>query len=227
MSQDSVVRRTLDIGVEPDIIESIKPRHRMFADEWLTGAATGKQFNAVAAYEHAGYQGGGTNPSANANKLLRHAPVARYVAARLKESTLTAEEITYHLTQLARFRMGDVLELDNRQQVTINPLKVIEFKRYVKSFGYDSNGNPKIEFHNPVDAIDKLMRILGMTKEGLELTGPGGGPVTMQIQFVGPDGVVVSPDAQPQRGAEEAAIPDAMDAEFALMEASMDASEEE
>jgi hypothetical protein len=46
----------------------------------------------------------------------------------------------------------------------------------------------KMDFHDPVDALKQITRILGMNKDGLEVTGAGGGPVVTQVQFINPDG---------------------------------------
>lgn len=164
-------------------------RMKVFADEWLTGANTGKRFNGMAAYEFAGYTLSIANPSANASKLLRHPEVQEYIKKRLEEYAMGAQEVLLRFTDVARFDVGDVvMQNPQSQRLQINPKAVIENKRYIKSFGLDSNGEYKIEFHDPMQALRDIMRILGMAKDGIELTGPGGGAAVLQVQFVDANG---------------------------------------
>lgn len=169
----------------------ILPRHRVFADEWLTGEHTGKRFNGRAAYEHAGYAFNEANPHSNPSKLLRHPKVQKYIASRLQEYTMDAQEVLIRLTEIARGNYGDILKKDPQtQRLKIDHDKVKELKHLVKSYGFDSNGNEKIEFHDPMRAIENIAKVLDMFKTQLEITGPGGGPIThrYEVQFVAPDG---------------------------------------
>ncbi|MGW8323380.1 MAG: terminase small subunit, partial [Thermodesulfobacteriota bacterium] len=147
-------------------------RMRVFADEWLTGAHTGKRFNGTAAYEYAGYTLSEVNPSANASKLLRHPEVQAYIKAQLTEHAMNAAEVLLRFTDVARFEVGDVVTKDPAsQRLKIDPDAVIENKRFVKSFGLDSNGEYKIEFQDPIAALRDISRILGMVKDGLDING--------------------------------------------------------
>lgn len=172
-------------------------RMKLFADEWLTGAHTGKQFNGKAAYAHAGYAVPPQNPSANASKLLRHPDVQEYVRKRLDEHAMSTTEVLLRFTAIARSEVGDVVTLrvlpNGQEDLAIDPKAVIANKQFIKQFGYDSNGNPKIEFHDALAALRDIARVRGMLKDGLELSGPGGAPMTLTVQFVNPDGTVFNP----------------------------------
>jgi len=157
---------------------------QLFADEWLTGAHTGKRFNGVKAYEYAGYKLDVVNPSANPSKLLRHPDVAEYIRKRMDEYAMSAEEVLLRFTAIARSEVGDVVKIGPNGHLMIDPEAVLENKEFIKSFGFDSNGNPKVEFHDALAALRDIARIKGQFKDGLELSGAGGAPVTMQVVFV-------------------------------------------
>jgi len=164
------------------------PRMKIFADEWLTGTGTGKRFNATAAYEYAGYQLPPSNPGANASKMLRHPEVNAYIKKQLDEHAMGATEVLLRFSDVARFDVGDVVRQNpNSQRLEIDPTKVLEYKRFVKSFGLDSNGEYKIEFHDPMAALRDITRILGMVKDGLDIH-TGGGAATLTVNFVDADG---------------------------------------
>lgn len=166
----------------------LRQKHKLFADEWLTGVNTGKPFNGRAAYEFAGYVITESNPSANASKLLRHPQVKAYIDECLQEHSMDATEIMLRFTDIARSAIGDILVLDPHGNVTVDEEALIKNKHFVKSFGYDSNGNPKIEFHDPVAALRDLARVHSMFHDSLEVGGPGGVPLSVRVEFIMPDG---------------------------------------
>jgi hypothetical protein len=166
---------------------------QLFADEYLTGSATGKQFNAKAAAIHAGY----SEHSAHqiGPKLLKHPGVSQYLKQYFAEHTMSAQEVLHRFTNIARNNAGDILELSPAGHLTINHNQVILQKQFIKSFTYDSNGNPKIEFHDAHAALRDIAKVLGMLTDNVTLSAPGGGPVpvTMTVQFIRPDGSVTTP----------------------------------
>lgn len=166
----------------------LRQRHKLFADEWLSGEQTGKPFNGRAAYEFAGYTISDSNPSGNASKLLRHPEVKAYIDDRLQEHSMDATEIMLRFSNIARSNIGDILVMAPNGNVTVDEEALLENKHFIKSFGYDSNGNPKIEFHDPVAALRDLARVHSMFHDSVELGGPGGVPLSMDVNFVMPDG---------------------------------------
>jgi hypothetical protein len=172
------------------------PRMQIFADEYLSGEKSGKKFNAAAAARTAEY------PVQYASRLLRHPEVKKYIVKRMEEYAMSSQEVIMRYTDLARAEIGDVVKLDpSGTRLVIDPQAVIANKRFIKQFGYDANGHPKVEFHDSVAALTNIARILGQFKDGLEVSGPGGGgvPVTMTVQFVNPDGSTANP--QPNKPA--------------------------
>jgi len=168
---------------------------QLFADEWLTGEHTGKRFHIANAYKHAGYTVSEVNPSANGSKLLRHPEVQEYIQKRMDEHAMSATEVLLRFTEIARSEVGDVVTLDpTGSHLKIDPEAVIENKQFISEFGFDSNGHPKIKFHDALAALRDIARVRGMMKDGLEISGPGGGAVTMKVVFVDPDGSDGRPD---------------------------------
>lgn len=166
----------------------LTPRQRKFADEWLTGQGTGKKFNGKAAWEYAGYVLDKQNPYSNPSKALRHPKISAYIKRRLEENTMSAEEIMMRLTELARADYSKIIKIDPvTQTLRLNPEGVVANAQHLKGFGTDANGNPKVDLQDPMAAIRDLIRVLGMAKEGLEIGGMGGGPVRMELVFVGPN----------------------------------------
>ncbi len=166
----------------------IHPRMKLFADEWLSGAETGKRFNGTAAYAFAGYSVPPSNAGTNASKLLRHPEVAAYIAGQMEEHSMQATEIMLRFTDIARAQVGECVVLDENDQLQLDHKKVVELSHLIKSYGVDSNGHPKIEFHDSVDALKQLTRIQGMFKDSMELGGHGGGNMRLVVEFVDPDG---------------------------------------
>ena len=105
---------------------------------------------------------------------------------------MRSTEIVARLTQIATGEVGSILEIqtdiEGNQRLTIDPEKVMEMKHLISKFGYDSNGLPKIEFHDAHTALRDLGRVRHLFGDSNELSGPGGGPipVTMTLNFVRP-----------------------------------------
>lgn len=163
------------------------PKMKVFVDEYLTGAHTGKQFNATRAYEYAGYKLPKSNPSTHASRMLRHPKIREYIKKVVMDMTMSMEEVMMRFSDVARGNIGEIVTRDGHGNLTMDPEKVLEKKHLIKQFGFDSNGNPKVEFHDSMDALKQMARVYGMYKDQLGLTGPGGSAV-LQVKFVSPDG---------------------------------------
>src|SRR5690606_38381780 len=103
---------------------------------------------------------------------------------------MSAEEVLSRFSDIARAQVGDILTQNHSGSLVIDPEEVLKLRHVVKSFTYDSNGNPKIEFYDAHQALRDIARVRGIMKDGLEVSGPGGGavPVSMTVQFVRPNG---------------------------------------
>lgn len=158
-----------------------KEQHRLFVEEYCTGAKLGKPFNAVKAAEAAGY----ASPEGYSPRLSAREDIRAAIAYRLSQLTMSKEEVLARFTALAKSEVGEVLERDPLTGVfKINPDKLESNKKFLKSFGYDSNGNPKYEFHDAHAALRDLAKAHGLFRD--ETTAGGNVTVNMTINFVLP-----------------------------------------
>jgi hypothetical protein len=178
-----------------------------FADEWLTGDQSGKKYNLGAACKVAGY-GDANNPHIRTigYKVMRHPLVKEYIDRRMNEMSMSSAEVLMRFTDIARAPLGNVVTKNMHGHLDIDVDKVLENSQYIKSFSFDSNGKPKIDFMDPQAALRDIARARGMLKDGLEVSGPGGGsvPIAMSVQFVNPDGSTYNPTPNAQQAKLEA-----------------------
>lgn len=161
---------------------------KAFADEWLTGEVSGKRFNLINAARVAGYHPSEKNPYFIGSKCFRHPAVKEYINKRLEEYAMSSAEILMRFTEIARANVGECLELGPHGELKINNEILMEKQHVIKNFGLDSNGNFKVEFHNAHEALRDLAKARGLLKDSVEVGGVGGGPLTVQVQFVGING---------------------------------------
>lgn len=156
---------------------------RAFVREYCTGELTGKRFNATRAAEAAGY----ADITATGHRLKRRPDVKAAIQWFLNEIAITNEEIIGRLQAMAEADIGSIVDT-SMGSPRLDIEKLDKVKHLIKGFSLDSNGNPKIEFHDPHAALKDLMRVRGLGKDGIELSGPGGGaiPVQLQVNFVVP-----------------------------------------
>lgn len=155
-----------------------------FVEEYCTGAKFGRPFNAMRAAEAAGYVSGALNQ--RAYELMKHPMIKGAIAERLNEISMPNEEIIARLTNIARATPGDLITVDGNGQVRLNTGELEKLKPFVKSFTWDSNGMPKIEFYDSMAALAQLAKIRGLGSD----SGLGGlfagATVNLQINFVQP-----------------------------------------
>lgn len=157
-------------------------RLRAFVIEYCTGEVSGKKYNATQAATVAGY----ADPHIQASRIKRREDVTAAIDWLLKQVAMRPEEIVARLTDMAAADLGEIVDTPDHGAIQYNRAALRKYKHLIKSFKLDSNGNPVIEFHDPHAALKDLMRAYGMNKEGLELSGPGGGaiPVSLNVNFV-------------------------------------------
>jgi hypothetical protein len=191
---NSSIQKAMGQVPEP-VLAPLTQKMKVFADEYISGAVSGKPYNANAALKVAKY--GERCQNSYGSRLLRHPSVQAYIEKRLNENSISAAEIVSRWSDIARFNVGEVVKLDpTGTHVVFDPKEIIKNRTFIKSFGTDSNGNPKIEFHDPTVALQQLTRIRGLTGESGGLMGGGGAPVTVVVVFVNPDGGQVGPVPQ-------------------------------
>jgi len=169
-------------------------KQRLMADEYLTGKATGKPFNATAAYKYAGFLG--RPVSQLATKKLKLPQMRDYIQMRMEENSMTKMEVLQRFTKIARHTMGDVLQKNpHTGALELNEEAVLKNKEFIKSFSLDSNGNPKVDFQDAYDALKQLARVHGMYQDSVDITSAGG-PVKLEVQFVKPGAKIQEDDEE-------------------------------
>jgi hypothetical protein len=156
-------------------------KYAAFVTEYCTGEVRGKKYNATSAAIVAGYAESGAHVRGSA--LMKRDDVKAAVQELLGEISMQAEEIVARLSDIARAEIGNIVDIMDNGQIRMSSDELKKLKPFIKSFSWDSNGNPKIEFHDPHAAIKDLARIRGLNKDGLELTGANGGPIQVQLNI--------------------------------------------
>lgn len=59
--------------------------------------------------------------------------------------------------------------------------------RCIKEYSVEKGGRVKLTVHDPMNALDRLAKHKGLLKDRVELTGAGGGPVTVSWKSSPPD----------------------------------------
>lgn len=157
---------------------------RKFVEFYVQGAPpTGRRFNKSASALAAGYSEG---PNTG-YRLYGRADVRAAIDWHLDQVSLSNREIEGRLIEMATAEIGEILDTSG-VVAKIDIKKLEKYKHLIKSVNYDSNGNLRVEFHDAHRALQDLIRIRGMAKEGVELSGPGGAAVPIQIavNFVAP-----------------------------------------
>jgi hypothetical protein len=171
-----------------------------FVEEYCTGARSGRPFNQTRAAEVAGYVPGALQQ--RGYELMKNPLIKAAIAERLDEISMPKEEIVARLTNIARSEPGNLVTVDESGQVRFATGELEKLKPYIKSFTFDSNGMPKIEFYDSMAALTQLAKIRGLSA-GDGVGGMfAGATVNLQINFVAPSEVEQSETQQ--IGGEEA-----------------------
>jgi phage terminase small subunit len=85
--------------------DGLSVRQRLFADCYIGEC----RFNGTAAARKAGYSGNDNALAVRASELLRIRKVRDYIAGRLDEAAMTANEVLYRLSEIARGRVTDFI----------------------------------------------------------------------------------------------------------------------
>lgn len=152
--------------------------HRMilFAHHYLNEA----KFDAARAAEMAGYP----NPHKVCGQLLANHNVKAYLLKKAEEAgVMPVEEVLARWTSIASFDPLEFLEYTTEENRAGNEVERASFnlkKLKRKGLGYvikkikiQPSGQTEIEFHDGVEASDKIAKFHGMFKERIEITHVG------------------------------------------------------
>jgi phage terminase small subunit len=159
----------------------LNDRQKLFVDYYLANG-----LNATQAAKRAGYSA--ETAYSMGPRLLKNVEIRAQVDARLKEATMSADEVLYRMTEIARGTMDDFLDLPEydpefpsalQNRVSINLPKAREAGKLglVKKFGFDERGNPTLELYGADAALRDLGRYHKLFTDKTEVTGKDGGPI--------------------------------------------------
>jgi phage terminase small subunit len=180
----------------------LRPKQQAFVDHYLL------DLNATAAYKRAGYRATGRSAENAASRLLGNAGVRAAIqqaqAERARRCHLEADRVLKEAMAVAFSDLGDLIEfttegirLKDGSQVPEAARKALAGIRVRRTIGDDHNPAAEtVEFRlwDKLEALDKLMRHLGLLTNKLAVTGEVGSPLPVQfIEVVSPKAVVDDP----------------------------------
>lgn len=161
-------------------------KHERFAQEIAKGSS------ASVAYVTAGYSKNDGNASRlNGNEKVRER-VEEILSEGARQAGVTVERIVSELAKVGFANMGSYLQatsdgdpffayadLSDDEKAALAEVTVEDF---TDGRGEDARQVRKIKFklHDKLGALDKLGRHLGMFKDKVEHSGPGGGPMEVR-----------------------------------------------
>ena len=160
---------------------TLKPEHEIFAQCIAQG------MKPIDAYRAAGFKGKAAAMSASASRLLNHAKVRARVAELSKpvfdEVEVTTQNVQREMALLAFRRTktyskflasGDLNDVTSEQSAAIDAVKTITTPKGEKRI--------EVKFADKMQPLNSLARILGMLKDGPEVSMP----VTFTVEFAQP-----------------------------------------
>lgn len=156
---------------------ALNRKQRVFVDEYL------KCWNASEAARRAGYSE--KTAGSQGYDLLKKPEIAAEIDERVKASSMSANEVLERLSDFARVTMADFVDIPETDQrlPTFNLLKAIRAGKghLIKKFKYKAEGDFEFELVDAQAALAQLVKIHGMAKETLELTGKDGADIPIRV----------------------------------------------
>lgn len=169
----------------------LTPRQSAFVREYLV------DLNAAQAAVRAGYSA--KTAESCGPRMLRNAQVRKEVerlqSERAKRLDLTADHVLHELVRIARVDVGEAFTEDGR----LKPLKDIpeDVRRAIAGLDveelFEGVGEErtqvgvvkKVKFWNKVQALELLAKHLGLLRDKVEVSGAGGGALTVEVKVLG------------------------------------------
>ena len=151
-------------------------QHRLFLHHYLKDA----NGDAVKAARMAGI----SRPEVKGPNLLAKPKIAAYLEQKLEESgALTVAELLARLSTIATL---DPLEFvsfddDDKPSLDLKKIKKLQKGHLIKDLKIRRSGDVEINFHNAVEAMDKLAKINGLFKERLVIEDERGEAATDRV----------------------------------------------
>jgi phage terminase small subunit len=151
-------------------------RHERFAQLLAEGRS------ADAAYAGAGYKPHKANPTRLRGNERIGARVAAIQAAGAEKAAVTVKRVLDELAKIAFSSIGSVVDRWDASGVTLKSSDSLHDNdkaaiSEVSESRLRGERTVRVRMHSKIDALDKLCRHLGMFRERIEHSGPGGGPI--------------------------------------------------
>lgn len=157
---------------------SLTGKQRLFVSYYLGES----KFNATDAARRAGYSNAEIG-----RQLLRNITIRTAIDAKLDSVGLTTDEILARLSEIATADLGEYVTV-NRDDAGNESWKIdIPRAKRRKRLGVvrkikQGEHGVEIELYDPLNALEKLGKYRGMWVDRQEVSGPGGGPVPVEVK---------------------------------------------
>ena len=119
-------------------------------------------------------------------RMLKDPDIAALIQARIAEKTMTADEALLRLAEQARGEQAAYLRADGT--VDLERLLADRKGHLIKGMKWTQRGDLVVEFYDAQRALELIGRRLGLFVDRQELSGPGGGPISVKgYMTVSPD----------------------------------------
>lgn len=160
---------------------ALNDKQELFINEYL------KCFNATRAAIAAGYKE--TSARDAGSRLLTNTDIHARVQERLAEAAMTANEVLFHLTEIARGDMDNLVDTNGNPDIVSaranNKTRLIKKIRSRSITTEESDINEtEIETHDRIKALELLGKAHRLFVDKTEITGSSGGAIEIkQIDY--------------------------------------------
>lgn len=163
---------------------TLSAKQELFVNEYL------KCFNATKAAKAAGY----SEKSAHdiGHETLKKPEIAARIRERLNEAAMEANEVLYHLAEIARGDFDDLVDRmgnpDMEQARAAGKTRLIKKVRQRTITGENSDiAETELEMHDRLRALELLGKHHKLFTDKQEVTGADGGALTVNVVYAKPD----------------------------------------
>lgn len=155
---------------------ALSPKQQAFVEAYLkTWNATKAAIEAEYSEKTAGSQG---------FDLLKKPEIQAAIKERLESKAMATDEVLYRLAQQARFDPGPFFVFDDSgefQGMDLQAVRDAGLSHLIKSISQTRIGGWRIEWADSLAALQLIGKHLGLFKEQVEHSGPGGSHIPIAI----------------------------------------------
>lgn len=161
-----------------DNTKKLTPKQELFVNEYL------KCFNATKAAKAAGYSE--KTAKQQGSRLLTNVDVDSRVREFLKKGAMEAEEALYHISEIARGNMDDLVDDAGKPDIEKarengKTLLIKKIKTTTTSTGATTYKETEIEGHDRLRALELIGKHHKLFTDKQEITGEDGKPIPVLI----------------------------------------------